>query len=154
MWQTGNSQKQKPKRPIDMWEDIQPHWSQGNAVLKLETIINHSTANRWVKTQTFNRTKYWRRRRSMRSMIHCRGNANCLPCQAMWHCLVKLEISLGLKTLTNYNPAITHLLMFPEKFTDMQDRYENVHSSAIYNNENRETFQKYLTTREQTYNVE
>lgn len=138
---------------------MQPHCSQGNAVLMLETIINHFTANRWVKTQTFDRTKYWRRRRSMRSMIRCiiqccSGNVNYLPCRAMWLCLGKLEISLGLKTFTSCNPAITHLLMSPEKFTDMQDRYENVHSSIIYKNENRETFQNYLTTREQTYNVE
>ena len=60
----------------------------GKHSIKARNEAFHFTTNGWAKAQTSDNTKYWRKHRSTRSLIHCRGITNWLLCRAMWHYLV------------------------------------------------------------------
>lgn len=60
----------------------------GKHSIKARNEAFHFTPNGRAKAQTFDNTKYWRKRRSTRWLIHCRGITNWLLCRAMWHYLV------------------------------------------------------------------
>lgn len=117
-----------------------------NAALKLQTIRYHFIPNRWYY-QTFEfLSKYQRRCKSTGSLIYSRGTVHWLLGRAMWYYLAEREISLELKILTSYHlQSLTYVPRQTHIHTS-GDMYKNVHSSAIYSNENLDTFQKCLTT--------